>query len=160
MRLGILALILSALISYFLPDVNFESQQKLHASLLQISSIVLAITGAWAAIVYPDALGQILKKHESDKKMNEINDLIKPMTMALFILGVLIAIQLISFIIDISKPSINFLLLSQKINLAILIYLYLLQVYSIILTFLPISDARGKATFENKKNKMLDEINK
>ena len=160
MRLGILALILSALISYFLPDVSFESQQKLHASLLQISSIVLAITGAWAAIVYPGALGQILKKHESDKKMDEINDLIKPMSMALFILGVLIAIQLISFIIDISKPSVNFLLLSQKINLAILIYLYLLQVYSIILAFLPISDARGKTAFENKKNKMLDEINK
>lgn len=160
MKLGILALILSALLGYLFPTVNFESQGKLHASLLQISSIVLAITGAWAAVVYPGALGQILEKHESDKKMNEINTLIKPMSLSLIILGVLVAIQVISFIIDISKPSPTFLLISQKISFSVLIYLYILQIYSIILAFLPISDAQRKASFENKKNKMLDEINK
>ena len=156
--LGILALILSGLIGMWMPEIDFSAQEKLHASLLQISSIILAITGAWAAIVYPDALQKIIKKKDNKGKVEQINHLIKPMLVSLTILGFLILIQISSFILDVTEPSQFVMLIAHKLNISLLIFLYLLQIYSIVLTFIPISNAKNKASMEEKGNRLLDSL--
>lgn len=157
----IIILFLSFLISFLLPVTDFSVQEKLHSSLLQLSSIILAITGAWAAIVYPDALQHIIKKDQSKEKITEIDNLIKPMSVSLVILGILILIQLITFILGVLKdPNKEMISIAKQINLGILIFLYLLQIYSIILAFIPISDAKRKAALEQKLNDLLDLIDR
>ncbi len=67
----IITILLVLAISYILPDAPFNKQKELFAHLLQISSILLAVSGAWIAIIYPQALKNIINNINIDDEKNK-----------------------------------------------------------------------------------------
>lgn len=147
----VIILLVLAIGVYFLPDTSYKDQKELHSSLLQLSSIILAITGAWAAIIYPDALKNIMKDKDGEGQKEQILLLIKPMILSLVILGILISIELSAFILGLFHWSAGALFWFRKISLFFLLLMYMLQIISIAATFLPLFSADRKAKFEHNK---------
>lgn len=154
----ILSIILVSLLSYVLPEVTYVKQSVLYASLLQLSSIILAITGAWAAIIYPDSLKNIMNDKDADGEGQQVEALIKPMLISLYILGILITSQIAAFVLGILNLDVEEIYWLRKISLAIILFMYLLQIYSILTTFIPIFYAKRKASFERNKKAKLKKI--
>ena len=68
--------ILSSAIAYLLSDaaekLSYVSYKETLNALLNISSIIFAISGAWIAIIYPKAIGKVF--HESEKNYLSVKD--------------------------------------------------------------------------------------
>jgi uncharacterized membrane protein len=158
LSLPIISTILVLVLSYVLPEVSYSKQSVLYASLLQLSSIILAITGAWAAIIYPDSLKNIMNDKDADGENQQVTALIKPMLISLYILGILIVSQIFAFIFGLLNLNTIEIFWFRKISLAIILFMYLLQIYSILATFIPIFYAKRKATFERNKKDKLNRI--
>lgn len=156
----VVALIIIVTIVFFMDNIVFSKQIILLDSLKQISSIILAITGAWAAIIYPDALKNlVLKAKNYDKDIKSIINLLNPMIYSIAILTIIIIIEITAFILKgfhIDKQYIPFL---RDISLTIIIYLYFLQIYALLTTLLPINNELINAKKEFKKNEYLDKVN-
>lgn len=144
-----------------LPSVAFSKQVHLLDSLKQISSIILAITGAWAAIVYPDSLKNIIyKKKSSIADMQSIKNLIRPMISSILILAIIILIEISAFILKLYSISVENIQLLRSISLVIIIYLYLLQLWTLIIAIIPINNSYRNAKNEDNKNNLIDRLHK
>ncbi|WP_297433166.1 hypothetical protein [Sulfurimonas sp.] len=162
MRNTILSIFVIALaIVWSLPEVAFSKQSILLDSLKQISSIVLAITGAWAAIVYPESLKNIIsKKGTYDVDMDSIENLFRPMISSIIILGCIITIELMAFIlklIDLPSYAIPYL---RDVSFFTIVYLYILQLWTLVITIIPLNNSYREAKLEHKKNKHFDSATK
>lgn len=153
-----LTVVLVGLVSYVLPVVSYAKQSVLYASLIQLSSIILAITGAWAAIIYPESLKNIMNDQDADGENQQVESLIKPMLVSLYILGILITSQIAAFIIGLFNLTPEMIFILRKISLAVILLMYLMQLYSILTTFIPIFYAKRKASFERNKKAKLKKI--
>lgn len=157
----LIVFIITLLIVYFLPSIEFSKQKLLLDSLKQISSIVLAITGAWAAIVYPESLKKIIYKQASYKDdMLSIKNLIKPMQTSIIILTVIIFIEISAFTFKLMVIPPEYIVYFRKISFFIILNLYIFQIWTLILVMLPLNDSYRKAEIKTKKNDFLQEKHK
>lgn len=155
-----IVLVVAILIFLYIPNVEFSKQLLLLDSLKQISSIILAITGAWAAIVYPESLKKLINKIEdTESNIKSIKKLVKPMFISIVILIFIVIIEIIGFTLKLYlnhfAEYIDYL---RKSSLTIIILLYLLQIYSLLSTLIPILDAYRVASNEHEKNKIIEAI--
>ena len=157
----IIIFVIALSIVWFLPEIPFHKQAILLDSLKQISSIVLAITGAWAAIVYPESLKNIIgKKSTYDIDMDSIENLFRPMISSIIILGCIIIIELAAFIlklVDLPSYIIPYL---RDLSFFTIVYLYILQLWTLIITIIPLNNSYREAKIEHIKNKHFDKITK
>lgn len=145
----------------YLPSVPFSSQVLLLNSLKQISSIVLAITGAWAAIVYPESLKKIIFKNKSySEDMRAIKNLIRPMQSSIIILGVITFLEIVAFILKLSNIPTECIPYLRNTSFIIIINLYVLQLWTLVVAMIPMNDSYRDANIEYKKNQYMDEVNK
>lgn len=158
--LFVIAFILVSLFVYIIDNIEFSKQLVLLESLKQISSIILAITGAWAAIIYPDSLKNIIVKKKSyQTDMTSIKNLLRPMISSLVILCFIVGIEFLGFTLKLlSIPDILIPYL-RNISLIMIIYLYFIQLWTLVMTILPIYEALKKAQNENERNEYIDEVN-
>jgi len=73
----IVSLILTILLRKISLSIDYESYKDILSTLLNISSIVFAIIGAWIAIIYPKAIGKVFNKSDSKDtkiKIGQDND--------------------------------------------------------------------------------------
>ena len=107
----VLAMI-SAIATYFLRDtvssLNYSAYKDTLGALLNISSIIFAIIGAWIAIIYPRAIGRAFKgKSVSDKALKEadtdadyLSELVEIVMVSAIVLMVVLSVQ---FLVPIAK---------------------------------------------------------
>lgn len=157
----LIVLIVTLLIVYFLPSIEFSKQKLLLDSLKQISSIVLAITGAWAAIVYPESLKKIIYKQASYKEdMQSIKNLIRPMQTSIIILIAIIFIEISAFTLKLVVIAPEYIICLRKGSFLIILNLYIYQIWTLVLVMLPLNDSYRKAELKTKKNIFLEEKHK
>ncbi len=82
----------------------------------------------------------------------------KPMLTSLSIIGFIIIIEILSFVLSLYQFSGLQIHWLRKLSLAALLFMYLLQLYAIIYTFLPIFHVKRKSSLENKKHKKRNKI--
>jgi hypothetical protein len=153
--------IIALAIIWFLPEVTFSQQAILLDSLKQISSIVLAITGAWAAIVYPESLKNIIsKKSTYDTDMDSIENLFRPMISSIIILGCIIIIELAAFILKLADLPLYVIPYLRDVSFFIIVYLYILQLWTLVITIIPLNNSYREAKLEHIKNKHFDSATK
>lgn len=157
----LIVLIVTLLIVYFLPSVEFSKQKLLLDSLKQISSIVLAITGAWAAIVYPESLKKIIYKQASYKEdMQSIKNLIRPMQTSIIILAIIIFIEISAFTLKLVVIPPECIIYLRKASFFIILNLYIYQIWTLVLVMLPLNDSYRKAELKTKTTDFIKEKHK
>jgi len=107
----ILALI-TGIVTYLLRDtvdvLNYGAYKETLSALLNISSIIFAIIGAWIAIIYPRAIGRIFKESkaqsstikDADTDADYLSELVEIVLVSAIVLMVVLSIQ---FLVPIAK---------------------------------------------------------
>jgi hypothetical protein len=150
-------LIVSFLVGFIIDPIDYLLQKELYDLLIQISSIVLAISGAWLAVIFPESFKNILNfsnEYKSDYEIIKV--LVNVMIGSLIIL---IIVALIKFFALISSNIIFFLEyknILKQISLSFLTGLYIYELYILLLVIFPIRNIFNRATKENMKNNMID----
>jgi hypothetical protein len=130
---------LSIIIAYLLKDssrsISYSSYEGVLSALMSVSSIVFAIIGAWIAIIYPRALGSFLKEDSEGTKSieedtNYLSDLVEIVLVSSFVLMTVLAI-LVAVPILREVVSENFIIILRQSGLGMIIFLALLQIFSI-----------------------------
>lgn len=97
--------VIAAILTYFLRDLvssfNYSTYKETLSALLNISSIIFAIIGAWIAIIYPRAIGrafngksvsdQALK--DADTDANYLSELVEIVMVSAIVLMIVLSIQ-------------------------------------------------------------------
>lgn len=134
--------IISAIATYFLRDavssLDYAAYKDTLGALLNISSIIFAIIGAWIAIIYPRAIGRVFKgKSVSDKALKEadtdadyLSELVEIVMVSAIVLMVVLSIQ---FIVPIAKSLIleSWVVYSKNTAFFVVSLLTLSQLYAV-----------------------------
>jgi len=150
-------LILVAITVYFLDPIIYTKQKTIYDFLVQISSIVLAITGAWIAVVFPKAFKNILlhqDEYKTDFKIVEI--LIKIVVGSISILMIILVVKAIGLVIPYLHFDIVYIYYLQKISLFLLLSLVIYEVWILLLVIFPIQKLLRQTKKENLKNNIID----
>jgi len=127
---------LSVLLYGFGRGIPYSEQWVLYEALRNTASIIFGVMGAWLAIVYPEALENVIKG--KTKSGSEVySKLLEPLIYSTIILILVLVIGIISPI----AKQINFFAshasVLRGISFSILSILTILQIWSLILTLLP-----------------------
>jgi len=153
----LIVVIISLSIGFFIKPVDYIKQKELYDLLIQISSIVLAIGGAWLAVVFPDSFKNILN-YKNDYK----NDFVIVKALVNITISSLIVLMTVTFIKLSAMIMMNIPLFLEykdflkQISLSILSGLYFYEFYILLLVIFPIREIFKKADKENKKNELID----
>lgn len=108
--------IITGIVTYFLRDtvvvLNYDGYKDTLSALLNISSIIFAIIGAWIAIIYPRAIGRVFKDSnvpsiaikEADTDASYLSELVEIVMVSAIVLMVVLSIQ---FLVPITKVFLN-----------------------------------------------------
>jgi Na+/H+-dicarboxylate symporter len=135
-----LTTLLALVLFYFGQNIPFEKQWPLYDALRNTASIVFGVMGAWIALIYPEALSELLGrtlKSETTNKAKEIHKLLLPLIYSTLIL---IAVLLIGILAPIVQQVSLFIVYSRMIrgiSYAFLGMLTVLQLWAVLLTLLP-----------------------
>lgn len=141
----IFIIVLSVVLSYCLRgyavNIDYDDYDDVLNSLMNVSSIVFAIIGAWVAIVYPQALNRLVSSgtEESGRESsvsgaeedaNYLSDLIEIVLVSSFVLlcvlSIMVAVPILSEVFSSSVKS-----LLRVVGFGIVIFLSFLQIFSI-----------------------------
>jgi hypothetical protein len=125
---------------YFGQNIPFEKQWPLYDSLRSTASIVFGVMGAWIAIIYPEALTELLGrtlKSETTDKSREVRKLISPLIYSTAILVAVLLIGILAPIFKLIPLLVDHTRLIRGISYSFLGVLTVLQIWSVLLTLLP-----------------------
>lgn len=101
----LLVLAVSGLVTYLardsLPVASYDSYKEVLGALLNISSIIFAIIGAWIAIIYPRAIGRVFgnksafasKLAEAQQDAGYLSELVEIVLVSAIVLMIVLATQ-------------------------------------------------------------------
>ncbi len=101
-------LLLAAVLTYAFSDVSVTLQygafEQTLSALLNISSIIFAIIGAWIAIIYPKAIGKAFIGHsigdeafgQADTDANYLSELVEIVLVSALVLMIVLSIQFLA----------------------------------------------------------------
>ena len=95
---------LTAVVTFFIQQevqaIKYSDYKDVLSALLNISSIIFAIIGAWIAIIYPKAIGRTFANNEnknefkdSDNDANYLSELVEIVLVSAIVLMFVLAIQ-------------------------------------------------------------------
>lgn len=95
------ALILTVLIKNIIPGLTYDAYKDTLGALLNISSIIFAIVGAWIAIIYPKAIDQVFHSasisapeiKSADKDTDYLSELLEIVVVSALVLMAVLSIQ-------------------------------------------------------------------
>lgn len=108
--------LITLIITYFLretvPFLGYAAYKDTLGALLNISSIIFAIIGAWIAIIYPRAIGRVFKgvtdsnqtQKDADSDANYLSELVEIVMVSAIVLMIVLTIQ---FTVPIAKTLIS-----------------------------------------------------
>lgn len=134
--------IVAAIATYLLKDVvsslGYSAYKETLAALLNMSSIIFAIIGAWIAIIYPRAIGRAFKGEsvndktlkDADKDADYLSELVEIVMVSAIVLMIVLTIQ---FAVPIMKELItgNWIEYSKYAAFYIVCLLTLSQLYAV-----------------------------
>lgn len=97
----IVAFILTVMIRSIIPQLTYDAYKDTLSALLNISSIIFAIVGAWIAIIYPKAIDQVFHTSSissaeiksADKDADYLSELLEIVVVSALVLMVVLTIQ-------------------------------------------------------------------
>lgn len=145
---------------FFGRNIPFEKQWPLYDALRNTAAIVFGVMGAWIALIYPEALSQILgQSHnsritEDEDKIKEIKKLLSPL---IYSTSILIFVLLIGIFAPIFKQISLFMNhrdLMRGISYVSLGVLTLCQLWAVILTLIPADLVKQNLDYIHEKQKV------
>ena len=144
----LLGLIIAVALSYFLfglgKKIPLESQEALLEGLRNTSAIIFGVLGAWLALIYPETMQVLMKKHTAINSAREIR--IKRLFAAVAYSAIILCLIMIMATI---KPIVLSYGLSPEeksvysgISFSITVLLTLLQIWCLLVSVLPIEWAQ------------------
>lgn len=133
----ILLLAVAALGFIFGQRIPFNEQWSIYGSLQVTASIILGVTGAWAAIIYPGILSQVFEIRADGNERRQLARLLIPM---IYSAGVVAAVLLVGFIAPVIRTvsSIGpYVKILRGISYGVLGILTLLQLWALVLALAP-----------------------
>lgn len=99
--------VITAIATYMLRDtvssLSYASYKDTLGALMNISSIIFAIIGAWIAIIYPRAIGRVFKGqavtevlNEADSDANYLSNLVEIVMVSALVLMIVLLIQFVA----------------------------------------------------------------
>lgn len=155
----ILAVAVAVTFFFFGGNVSFSEQWPLYESLRNTAAIIFGVMGAWIAIIYPNALANILKSRDTVANATEaarVKKLIAPMIYSTAILAIVLLVGLFAPMlkqIQIAKE--NYVLIRQ-VSFAMLGLLTFAQLWTLVLTLVPCNVAQGEIQHSKAKRETLD----
>ena len=139
-----LALLLACMVGAFAygHGIPFSEQKPILDALVTVSAIVFGVMGAWIALIYPKGLSGIFAKKTADGSQYErVRKLFSPMKYATLIIAYSLLLQVgvpiakqISLIVEHKE-------LARAISLSVLVGLIGLQLWTLLLTLMPLDEA-------------------
>lgn len=146
--------------------VPLSAQTALAGSLQTTSAIIFGVMGAWIAIVYPEAMRGILRKHSggASSESDVVHKLLAPMILSTIVLGAIVVAQPVGAPIAASASTEHAKQLLQRVSFSGLCVLSLVQFYALILTLYPlgaasrdIQQAENSGQTKHRMGAVLDE---
>lgn len=146
-------------------DIPVAQQWPMYEALRTTASIIMAIMGAWIGLVYPRSLERLLdrsiKSTESDASV--YFQLLQPLMYSTGILIVILAVGLMQLIF---KKHLNYLeafayLPVQRLrglSFALLVYLTCTQIWTLILTLIPVAVVREQFSLLHKRKEKIEKL--
>lgn len=99
--LALISSVITFLLKEKIPVLGYSAYKDTLGALLNISSIIFAIIGAWIAIIYPRAIGRIFSGventketiREADTDADYLSELVEIVMVSAFVLMVVLSIQ-------------------------------------------------------------------
>ncbi len=136
--LALLSCILTFVSQGVASRLGYESYKETLGALLNISSIVFAIIGAWIAVIYPRAIGRVFKGssttelsiREADADATYLSELVE---IVLVSASVLMIVLMIQFGAPVLRELLhgNALQLAKKLAFGVISFLVISQLYAI-----------------------------
>jgi len=144
-------------LAYIIEPITISKQMPLYDLLIQISSIILAISGAWIAVIFPESFKNILLyKNNYKNDFESISLLVNVVIGSLYILVIILLLKLTGLVLYHIEYMVLHKVYIQKISLFVLIILYLYEIWILLITIFPIKNTFNKARKENIKNNIID----
>jgi hypothetical protein len=144
---------------YFGKSVSFEKQWPLYDALRNTASIVFGVMGAWIALIYPDALSQILGTSQGsystvdENRIKEIKKLFSPLIYSTFILMFVLLIGIFVPIFKQIPLLVNNRDLMRGISYVFLGILTIFQLWAVLLTLIPADFVKQNLDYLHEKQK-------
>lgn len=147
---------------YWGRNVTISEQLPLYESLRTTASIIFGVMGAWIALICPDMISTIVTVYTSSDKetYSRFRLLIKPMQYSTMII---VVILIVNFIVPLGRDIdvlVEYKEIVRGLSYALLCALTLLQIWSILLTFIPNDIVKTHVERKKSHQKMVSEYSK
>lgn len=157
----VIVVIISIIVGFLIKPIDYINQKELYDLLIQISSIALAISGAWLAVIFPESFKNILNyKYNYKNDFKIVKVLVNITISSLLVLMIVAVVKLFALIMVNIQFLYEYKNILKQISLSILVGLYLYEFYILLLVIFPIRKIFKKADKENMKNKIIDKKHK
>ncbi len=148
-------------------DISMGIHSKMYEALRTTSGIIFGVTGAWAAIVFPDTLTKIYNNESilNDKNHEIFSLLRKTMIIAVLIVSITLIFNILVPILKQFQFFIDCKVLLKMLSFATLVALTLVQIWSLLATLAPgeiiffslSSEQQKKTTHEDRNSITQDD---
>ena len=136
--LALFACILTFVSQGVASKLGYESYKETLGALLNISSIIFAIIGAWIAVIYPRAIGRVfmgssvseLSLREADADAKYLSELVEIVLVSASVLMIVLVIQFAAPVLRELLHG-NALVLAKRLAFGVITFLTISQLYAI-----------------------------
>lgn len=140
-KVFLLLVVISIVILSFIygKDIPFKQQQPMYDALRTTASIIIAVIGAWLAIIYPERLKLLKNSGESqlESTNGRFSNLFNPIVNSIAILGIVLIVGILAPLLSQIPFFIAHRSLALSCSYAFLSILTIWQIYTIALTLIP-----------------------
>lgn len=124
--------------------ILFSIQWPFYEALRTTAGIIFAVIGAWITVLYPRGLERVFNKKIPDSgiEVARVNKLMEPLYYSTIVLAVVLAIGPFSQVLKVLFANHIPYQFARAVSFGLLIYLTLVQMWSLILTLLPAHTAQ------------------
>jgi len=143
-------------------NIPFQDQLPLYESLRTTSAIIFGVMGAWIALICPEMLSSVISVYskKDDDKYSRFKLLIRPMRYSTIILMFVLLIIFINPLVRQISFLCDYALQLRGFSFAILGLLTMLQLWSVLLTFIPTDFLETHMEKKKANQNMVDEYTK
>lgn len=154
-----LLLVWAALCFFYGSNVSYAEQKDLYEALRNMSAIIFGIMGAWIAVLHPNLLTHpIDQKKIQETDLPDSRHLIAPMIYAAFSLAVVLMIGIIKPIATQSSFIMGNANVIRGLSFAVVGSLTLLQIWALILSFVPYVRVKIAQEAQMARTKKIDAL--
>jgi hypothetical protein len=133
--------------------ILFSVQWPFYEALRTTAGIIFAVIGAWVTVLYPRGLERVFNRKMADSgvEVKRVNSLMAPLFYSTIVLAIVLLIGPLSEVVKLLLSGNIPYRLARALSFGLLVYLTLVQMWSLILTLLPAEVAQeelGQAQYK------------